>query len=495
MSRLSSSRIASDNRAGWIAFAGGTLIPRIAVRDETGRKTDLLSALEGQPAAILCLPRPHSPACQQAARRFAVLKLAIPQLTRALLLPETTRGADTVELAELGLKAYVALTSNTIQTGEKTLIYALSDTTGCILETGPLPPAQIAQLGVRIRSAFPDSGPAASRPPASTDGTWAWDQYWRDGRLASCGGTGGANYQSTITTAWRRFFGRLADGARILDVCTGNGAIARLAAEVAVARGLHFAIDAFDSAAITPDAVPTGAGRGMISFRERIAAESTPYPADCFDCLVGQYAIEYTELDRSLPEMARVSKSDCRVRFMIHAREGDVVASARRQLGDINRLWRTGDIFAVARKLVELRARSAPARDLRAVEAHYRQSMQALQQAASDAVEPAMYHDTCSVLTHALSQQSRVGAKPVLDKIAEVSGSLEAHAARLAAMNRAAFDGTQAQRMAVRAETLWKQPFQCKPVVREDGVIFGWTVESVSAGVPGEGVVHRADME
>jgi len=98
-----------------------------------------------------------------------------------------------------------------------------------------------------------------------------------------------------------------------------------------------------------------------------------------------------------------------------------------------------------------------------------------------------MYHDTCNVLTHALSQQSRVGAKPVLDKIAEVAGSLETHAARLAAMNRAAFDGTQAQRMAGRAEMLWKQPFRYKPVVRADGVTLGWTVEFVSAGVPGGG--------
>jgi ubiquinone/menaquinone biosynthesis C-methylase UbiE len=494
MSRLSSSRIASGNRAESIAFAGGALIPRIAVRDEIGHRTDLLSALKGQPTALLCLPRPHSPTCQQAARRFAALKLTIPRLNRALLLPETTRGADAVELAELGLKTYVALTPNTIQTGEKTLIYALSDTTGCILEAGRLPPAQIAQLGARIRSVFPDNGLDASRLPASAAGTWAWDQYWCDGRLASCGGTGGTNYQPTITTAWRRFFGRLADGARILDVCTGNGAIARLAAEVAAARRIHFVIDAFDSAAIAPDVMPAGIGRDMISFRERIAAESTPYPAGCFDCLVGQYAIEYTELDRSLPEMVRVSKSDCRVRFMIHAKEGDVVAAARRQLGDIERLRRTGDIFAVARKLVELRAEATPERDLRAMEARYRQGMQALQQAASDAVEPAMYHDTCSVLTHALLQQSRVGAEPVLDKIAEVAGSLEAHAARLAAMNRAAFDGTQAQRMADRAETLWKQPFRYQPVVRADNVILGWTVESVSAGVPG-GTTHKADME
>src|SRR5262249_14723851 len=72
--------------------------------------------------------------------------------------------------------------------------------------------------------------PVLNSLPASTS---AWDQYWQDGRLASCGGQGGVNYQPVIAEGWRRFFGTLTDGAHVLDICTGNGAVARLAAEVA----------------------------------------------------------------------------------------------------------------------------------------------------------------------------------------------------------------------------------------------------------------------
>lgn len=66
---------------------------------------------------------------------------------------------------------------------------------------------------------------------ANTTGarSWAWDHYWRDGRLASCGGEGGAGYQTAIARGWREFFAGLANGSRILDVCSGNGAIALLA--------------------------------------------------------------------------------------------------------------------------------------------------------------------------------------------------------------------------------------------------------------------------
>ncbi|HWT46383.1 MAG TPA: hypothetical protein VN085_10475, partial [Vicinamibacterales bacterium] len=80
--------------------------------------------------------------------------------------------------------------------------------------------------------------------PPAPDSTFAWDQYWRDGRLASCGGEGGATYQPVIAEGWRQFFATVPEAARILDVCSGNGAVARLVAEVASTRNIRVHIDA-----------------------------------------------------------------------------------------------------------------------------------------------------------------------------------------------------------------------------------------------------------
>ncbi|MGH8427524.1 MAG: 2OG-Fe(II) oxygenase [Gammaproteobacteria bacterium] len=142
----------AESAAG--SFVAGALLPRTGVRDETGKPTDLLSALEGQPSALIYLTRPHSPACRQVARKFATLELKVPRLVRALLLPQTTRGADAAALAALGLKVYVALEAGDIATDEHEVLYAVSDAAGRVLASGATRPNQIAQFGVRIRAAF-----------------------------------------------------------------------------------------------------------------------------------------------------------------------------------------------------------------------------------------------------------------------------------------------------------------------------------------------------
>lgn len=323
--------------------------------------------------------------------------------------------------------------------------------------------------------------PRSTQPEATDPGeAWAWDLYWRDGRLASCGGAGGVSYRAAISDSWRRFFRGLRAGSHILDVCTGNGAVARLAAETASARGIRFSIEAFDSAAIAPHLADgkTAAGEDMIRFRPRIPAESTPYPTDTFDAITGQYAIEYTAMARSLPELARVSKDDCRVRFVVHASEGVVVAAARQQLSDVERLRRAGDIFGAATQLAQLRAHTAAPEAVQAAMEHYHRLAQDVRAAARDAIEPAMYTNVTKVLTHALSQQVRAGTPAVLDKITEVARMVEAHATRLSAMTHAAMDERQVQDFAHRTSRLWEEPMQVATEKREDGALLGWVVET-----------------
>lgn len=303
---------------------------------------------------------------------------------------------------------------------------------------------------------------------------WAWDQYWRDGRLASCGGAGGAAYQAAITEGWREFFRTLPDGSRILDVCTGNGAIARVAEETAQERGIAFEIEAFDGAVIAT----TGAAGGMIRFRSRVRAESLPYAEGYFDAVVGQYGLEYSDTGRSVPELARVSAPGGRVRLMTHAREGVVVGQARRQLEDAGRLL-ASDIFPAARGLADAREAAGPDADLRGLTDRYNTAVRDLEAAAAQSIEPGMYSNACQVLTHTLSIQQQVGAGTVRDKIGEIVAMVRAHAARLDAMCRAALDEAHAKVLAVRIGELRARTVAARPARNAKGDVLGWIVESV----------------
>ena len=315
-----------------------------------------------------------------------------------------------------------------------------------------------------------------SAPPP--DSTFAWDQYWRDGRLASCGGEGGATYQPVIADGWRRFFGALSDGARVLDVCSGNGAVARLAAEVAYARNIRVSIDAVDAA----DLHPAGAGPGtdMIRYSPRTPAEQLPFPDASFDAVAGQYAIEYTHLERTLAESRRASRPSASVRFVTHAAGSVVVQEAIRQLADTERLVQTG-VFETAEALARAIGADPSAASTDDAKNRFLVALQSLRDAEATAEDLRMYRNTGSVLVHAIRREPEIGAGPVLDKIAEMATAIKAHHGRLDAMRRAALDAPRARALAASAKRLWGKPFTLDRLVRSDGALFGWVIESAAA--------------
>jgi len=272
--------------------------------------------------------------------------------------------------------------------------------------------------------------------------TSAWDQYWRDGRLASCGGEGGATYQPLIADGWRRFFGCISDTARILDVCSGNGAVARLAAEVASGRRIRVTIDAVDAADLHP--AGTSPGDEMIRYSPRTPAEHLPFPDASFDAIVGQYAIEYTELERTLAELKRVSRPAARIRFVTHAAGSIVVQGAREQLADVERLIQTG-VFETAEALVRAAASGSLAGDTGEARDKFLRALQLLRDAEATAGDLRMYRNVGGVIVHAIQHQPQLGPAPVLDKIAETASAIKAHHGRLDAMCRAALDAPRAR--------------------------------------------------
>ena len=316
-----------------------------------------------------------------------------------------------------------------------------------------------------------------SLPPLA-DATFAWDQYWQDGRLASCGGEGGANYQPIITEGWRRFFDTLSDGAHILDICTGNGAVARLAAEAAKARNLTVTIDAVDSATIHPTGLDAAAS--VIRFLPRTRAEDLPFPDASFDVVVGQYALEYTDVERTLAELRRVSRPTANIRFVTHAAGSVVVQGAKHQIEDTQRLIATG-IFEAAETLARASEGNAGAASLEGARRNFGNALQALQVAARTTDDLRMYQNVGTVILHAIQQQPRIGARAVLDKIAETASAIKAHQGRLSAMRRAALDESGARALAALAERLWARKFGFEHLVRADGAEFGWVVSSSQA--------------
>ena len=182
--------------------------------------------------------------------------------------------------------------------------------------------------------------------------TSIWNDYWHFDRLSSFDDLGESNYREEVAAGWKAFFDSLPDGASILDLCTGNGAIAVMAAEADRRGGRGFRIVAVDAADINPYLYVKKHRDELaaIEFRPATQIESLPWPAASFDAVVSQYGIEYSDLSQSIPELARVVARPGKARLVLHAAEGAVVQRSKRAITDIDFLLHKVDLAAKAQR-------------------------------------------------------------------------------------------------------------------------------------------------
>lgn len=161
-----------------------------------------------------------------------------------------------------------------------------------------------------------------------------WETYYRGGAIATCPTGPDGGYDLEVREAWVEFFSLLPEGARILDVGTGNGVVALIAMETASARGRNWEIHATDLAQIDPPRhVPDGERRlAGIIFHAGVATENMPFEPESFDAVSGHYALEYADTTAALAEIHRVLKPGGDAQFIIHSADSLLVQSARRSL-------------------------------------------------------------------------------------------------------------------------------------------------------------------
>lgn len=183
--------------------------------------------------------------------------------------------------------------------------------------------------GLRIRLRACEVYNRGSMNAESTPSVESWTAYWRTGRDASC--FDGCDTEVRLARVWDELVDALADGARLLDLATGNGTVVRSCAARAQARAIRLEIDAVDAADIDPQRDVANAEKSFagVRFRGRTRLEALPFPDAAFDAVVSQFGFEYANEEPAAAEAARVLAAGGRLRFIMHARDGAVARDIR----------------------------------------------------------------------------------------------------------------------------------------------------------------------
>jgi SAM-dependent methyltransferase len=190
-----------------------------------------------------------------------------------------------------------------------------------------------------------------------------WENYYRGGALATCPMGPGSGYTLEMREVWLAFFSNLPDGAKVLDVGTGNGIIALFAKEAAGAVGRHYEIHGTDLAQIDPvrDVRDGACAVHRDPLPPRVPTERLPFGPGTFVAVSGHYALEYTQFDASLLEIFRVLKPGGRAQFIVHHAGSVLVRNAHESLRQSDLVLNDTKVFRKLRRHLEAERRSAAA--------------------------------------------------------------------------------------------------------------------------------------
>ncbi|MGH8130490.1 MAG: class I SAM-dependent methyltransferase [Steroidobacteraceae bacterium] len=258
-----------------------------------------------------------------------------------------------------------------------------------------------------------------------------WENYYRGGALVSCPLEPGSGYTQELRDIWVRFFSGLPAGSRILDIGTGNGAIALIALQTAAAAGRSYEIHGTDLAQIDPVRDVRDGARlfANVQFHPQVATEQLPFEASSFDAVSGQYALEYTAVDQSLREIHRVLKPDGRAQFVLHHADSIVAHKAHQTLQQSTMVLEETKVLRKLRRHLEAERRSPTA--ARKTWADVTEALGKLDQAAGQSDNPLMLNVTIDAVRKLLAARQHMSPASLNREIDRFEGNVRASVRRL----------------------------------------------------------------
>lgn len=169
----------------------------------------------------------------------------------------------------------------------------------------------------------------------NSDNSEQWSRFWQQGYITTFGASKAKNYDGVVREFWREIFSSLERDSHILDIATGNGALATLAAEVSDEESKEYFVAGTDLATINHTIHSDPAARRLrdrITFHSGTPCDKQPFENASFDLVCSQFGFEYSDPESTLAEVSRVLRSGRRFVAISHHVDSRLIKDSRREL-------------------------------------------------------------------------------------------------------------------------------------------------------------------
>lgn len=177
-----------------------------------------------------------------------------------------------------------------------------------------------------------------------------WSQYWAQGHQTSFGSCFPTGYEGVIKSHWQKVFKNVIKNSNVLDLCTGNASLIRLAKET-MSDFSHSNFIGVDYAKV--DIKDDFEKLSNVKLIFEINVEILPLTSSYYDLIISNFGIEYSNLTKSITEISRLLKPGGRVEFICHYYESIIVMTNNKELAMLNTMLSTDNAMDCLDKLIK----------------------------------------------------------------------------------------------------------------------------------------------
>lgn len=183
-----------------------------------------------------------------------------------------------------------------------------------------------------------------------------WTQYWASGHTLHSFAESGdkLSYKNKLHDLWCSYWAQHSKDAKLLDIGTGNGALALAMLKSGASCDARWDVSAIDLANIQPERcvhLLTNSDAKLykdIHFFGRCSVEKMPFIDAMFDGVYSQFGLEYAAWERSLPEIHRVLKPGGQLIALMHLASSPISQDCKVGIHVLEFTFDHSDIFQLA---------------------------------------------------------------------------------------------------------------------------------------------------